>query len=149
MPVYKYASRALDRGQHNGEHAHYDVGYTHGRNTPGYGMLFPAAGTLGPQSIDGEMKRFLIEGAPMFDVDQVNAIPSLMIQDAHRYGKPLLQLEAYVAYRDSWLVQIAHEASCSQKQAKHLLERLLPGRCVLLSAERDGRARCVRAGQLR
>ena len=87
-----YASRALERGRRISDYVHYDVGYKHGRNTPGYGMLFPTAGTPGLQSIMGETKRFLLEGAPVYDIDQVNAIPTLMIQDARRFGKPLPQL---------------------------------------------------------
>jgi hypothetical protein len=83
-PVRNYASRALERGRRIGDYVHYDVGYMHGRNTPGYGMLFPAVATLGLQSIDGETKRFLLEKALVYDIDQVNAITSLMVQDARR-----------------------------------------------------------------
>ncbi|KAG8463979.1 hypothetical protein KFE25_000147 [Diacronema lutheri] len=125
--VRNYASRALERGRRVGDYVHYDVGCKHGRNTPGYGMLFPTAGTPGLQSIMGETKRFQLEGAPVYDIDQVNAIPTLMIQDARRFGKPLPQLESYVADRGSWLVQIAHDASCSQKQAKQLVLSILFG----------------------
>jgi hypothetical protein len=125
--VRNYASRALERGRRIGDCVHYDVGYRHGRKTPGYCMLFPAAETPGLQSIECETKRFLLESAPVYDIDQANAIPSLMIQDARRFGKPLPQLESYVADRDSWLVQVAHEASCSRKQAKQLVLSILSG----------------------
>ncbi|KAG8465446.1 hypothetical protein KFE25_002753 [Diacronema lutheri] len=125
--VRNYARLAIDRGKRVGEFQHYGVDYAHGRNTPGFGMLFAAASTPCVHSIDGDFKRFLLDGTRSFDIDQVNAMPTLMHQDARKYGKPLLQLEAYAANRESWLVQIAHDAGCSQKQAKNLVLSLLFG----------------------
>lgn len=51
----------------------------------------------------------MLEEASVSDIDQTDAIPTLMIQDARRYGKPLPQLESYVGKRDVWLVQTSHD----------------------------------------
>eukprot|EP00302_Diacronema_sp_CCMP2436_P001948 CAMPEP_0179838606 /NCGR_PEP_ID=MMETSP0982-20121206/794_1 /TAXON_ID=483367 /ORGANISM="non described non described, Strain CCMP 2436" /LENGTH=103 /DNA_ID=CAMNT_0021722045 /DNA_START=329 /DNA_END=637 /DNA_ORIENTATION=+ len=66
-PLRNYARLALERGERIGKHVHYNVKYAHGRKTPGFGMLF---GEGGLQAIDGELKRFLLEGSPAYDIDQ-------------------------------------------------------------------------------
>jgi hypothetical protein len=90
-------------------------------------MLFATREAPGVQSIEGELMRFLLEGTAAVDIDQVKAIPTLMIQDARAYGKPLPELVSYIADRAHWLVQISHDAGCAQKQAKTLVLSILFG----------------------
>jgi hypothetical protein len=90
-------------------------------------MLFATREAPGVQSIEGELKRFLLEGTGAIDIDQVNAIPTPMVQDARGHGKTLPELESYVAHRAHWLVQISCAAACTQKQAKTLVLSILFG----------------------
>jgi hypothetical protein len=127
-PVRNYARLALERGRCVGDYVHYDVEYAHGRHTPGYGMLFPGAGTPGLQSIEGEFKRFLLEGSPAYDVDQANAIPTLVLHDARSYGHEMHQLGAYNGDREGWLAHIVQAVpSCTRDAAKGLVLRMIFG----------------------
>jgi hypothetical protein len=94
---------------------HYDVDYGHGRKTPCFGMLF-GDGAL--QAIDGELKRFLLKSSPAYDIDQANAIPTLVLHDARSYGHEMQQLAAYNEDREGWLARIVQEVpSCTRDAA--------------------------------
>ena len=122
--VHNYAREALNKGARIGECVHYCVQYSHGRNTPDFGRL----NANGLQSIDGEFKRFLLEGLPAYDIDQANSHPTLMLQDARAWGRPMPTLEAYIENRADWLAQIVMDVPrCTRKDAKQLVLTLLYG----------------------
>ena len=124
-PMSNYARHVLNTCERVAEYAHYDVEYAHGRKTPGYGMLIADSGL---QSIDGEFKRFLLEGIPAYDIDQANAIPTLVLQDARTFGRELSHLEAYIADREGWLEQVVQDVEgCTRDLAKGLVLRGLFG----------------------
>mmetsp|Transcript_29619 Transcript_29619/g.67913 ORF Transcript_29619/g.67913 Transcript_29619/m.67913 type:complete len:292 (-) Transcript_29619:51-926(-) len=88
-------------------------------------MLF---GEGGLQAIDGELKRFLIEGSPAYDIDQANAIPTLVLQDARKCGRKLQQLEEYCCNREEWLAKIVRDIpGCTRDAAKALVLRVFFG----------------------
>jgi hypothetical protein len=88
-------------------------------------MLF---GDGGLQTIDGELKRFLLEGSPAYDIDQANAIPTLVLHDALSYGHEMQQLRAYNEDRKGWLAHIVQAVpSCTRDAAKGLVLRMIFG----------------------
>lgn len=83
-----------------------------------------AVNALSLQSFERDIRNALAQGI-YWDIDMVNAHPTILLQACKKNGWACTGLEYYVNNRDQVLIEIMEHYGCSSKDAKNLMIRMM------------------------